>query len=226
MCSKDIHIARNWIAAQESALFVQAELPMAPTFHNKFELLQASLAQACPGLHCEFGVYKGETINFIASKVGATVHGFDSFEGLPEDWRSGFTRGRFSLAVLPKVAGNVVLHKGWFSNSIPKWLHETPGAIGFLHIDCDLYSSTKSIFGALSERIVPGTVIQFDDYFNYPGWRTGEHRAFTEFCSENQITFDYLGYVPTDEQIAVKITSVCGRVEAGVSERREVVLEQ
>lgn len=208
-CSRDLHIARNWNAALDSASFIERELPMAPSYRSKLQLLEASLAEVRgSGSYCEFGVYKGGTINFIASRVKATVHGFDSFEGLPENWRSGFNRGAFGLAQLPKVAENVRLYKGWFSETLSQWAAENIEPIAFIHVDCDLYSSTKTILDVLGPQIVPGTVIQFDDYFNYPSWRNGEHKAFSEFCAENEIGYDYLGYVLNDEQLAVKITSV------------------
>ena len=65
---------------------------------------------------------------------------------------------------------NVQLHRGLFDRTLPGWLHDNIGPVTFLHIDCDLYSSTQSIFKALADRIVPGTIIVFDEYFNYPNW--------------------------------------------------------
>ena len=55
------------------------------------------------GLILEFGVWSGKTINMIADNVGQSrqVHGFDSFEGLPEDWFGQFTKGRFRLKAKP-----------------------------------------------------------------------------------------------------------------------------
>jgi hypothetical protein len=53
---------------------------------------------------CEFGVWKGATINYIASKTPGPVHGFDSFEGLPEDWRPGFEAGAFKSQAPPPAS--------------------------------------------------------------------------------------------------------------------------
>jgi hypothetical protein len=183
VCARDIDLAQARIAAEESAAFLISSAPMATAHKNKFELLDRSLAEVkIPGLYCEFGVFEGVTINHIARRSGATVYGFDSFEGLPEDWRAGFETSTFKVSRLPKVASNVTLCKGWFNESLPGFLKSHPEQIAFLHIDCDLYSSTKTIFELLALRIRPGTVIQFDEFFNYPGWVGGEHRAFTEFC--------------------------------------------
>ena len=61
------------------------------------------------GAFLEFGVYKGASINFIADTVGnnITVHGFDSFTGLPTFWRPGYKEGIFNLdGRMPRVAKN------------------------------------------------------------------------------------------------------------------------
>jgi hypothetical protein len=78
----------------------------------------------------------------------------------------------------------------------------------FLHIDCDLYSSTKTIFNLLKGRIVSGTVIVFDEYFNYDGWEKGEYLAFQKYVKENQIKYEYLTYNHLHEQVAVIILKV------------------
>jgi hypothetical protein len=76
-----------------------------------------------------------------------------------------------------------------------------------VHVDCDLYSSTQTVFRHLKDRIVPGTVIAFDEFFNYPGWQDGEAKAFREFIESSGRRFEYLGYVATSQQLAVKITA-------------------
>jgi hypothetical protein len=160
------------------------------------------------GLALEFGVYSGKTINLISSKKNWTVHGFDSFEGLPESWRDGYAKGHFALNALPKVNANVKLHKGWFEDSIPEFMssmeHKT-SPISYLHVDCDLYSSTKTIFNLLGNNIVKGTVIVFDEYFNYDGWENGEFLAFQEFVKSQDIKYRYLTYNALHEQVAVVI---------------------
>ncbi len=46
------------------------------------------------GAFLEFGVGVGKTTNFIAALVPHNfVHGFDSFKGLPEYWKSGLDKG-------------------------------------------------------------------------------------------------------------------------------------
>lgn len=175
-------------------------------FPNRIDHLKHALAQVeIDGLYLEFGVFKGETVNLIAStKPDKIIYGFDSFEGLPEDWISGNPKGTFNLdGVLPKVNDNVRLIKGWFDKTLPDFLNEHKENCAFIHIDCDLYSSTKIVFDALKDRIVSGTVIVFDEYINYLGWEQGEHKAFVELMQEKNLTCDYISC--STMQVAVKI---------------------
>jgi hypothetical protein len=136
-----------------------------------------------------------------------TIFGFDSFEGLPEDWRGPFSSGVFSRGgQLPVVPANVHLVKGWFDEVLPGFAAAHLGPAALLHVDCDLYSSTKCIFRELGDRIHPGTVIVFDEYFDYPGWEEHEHRAFAEFVAASGLGYRYIAYNRLHEQVAVVIT--------------------
>ena len=95
---------------------------------------------------------------------------------------------------------------GWFDRTLPTFLDRFPDKpVAFLHVDCDLYSSTQTIFAQLKSRIVPGTVIVFDEYFNYPGWEGHEYQAFAEFIQHTRLHYKYLGLVPNHQQVCVKI---------------------
>ncbi|MDP6438072.1 MAG: class I SAM-dependent methyltransferase, partial [Candidatus Brocadiia bacterium] len=135
-----------------------------------------------------------------------------SFEGLAEPWI--FRReGAFSVDGLPEVRENVQLVKGWFAETLRAFLKEHTETCAFIHIDCDVYSSAKTVLGCLEQRIAAGTVIVFDEFFNYPGWREGEYKAFMEFVDQIGARFEYVGYTyqKTDkhrsgQQVAVKLT--------------------
>jgi hypothetical protein len=160
------------------------------------------------GLYCEFGVYKGESLNYMAKKNTCTFHGFDSFEGLPEFWFGEYSEGAFDLqGVLPETEANVILHKGWFDKTLPPFLDANKGPLALLHVDCDLYSSTKTIFDLMRDRIVDGTVIIFDEYFNFPFWQNHEFKAFREFIAGTGLRYDYLCYNKCHQQVAVRIRS-------------------
>lgn len=195
-------------ARSESADFALSHLTNAKPFRDKTALLEWTLSQAClrpDDLVLEFGVWRGESLRKIARQVSNTVHGFDSFEGLPEQWRWHFEKGFFEVNELPEVPTNVRLWKGWFKDTLPDFLKEHSGSVGFVHIDCDLYSSTKDIFDLLGDRFRAGTVLLFDEYFNYTGWQEGEHKAFLEYIAKSGRSFDYIGFCSCNEQVAVML---------------------
>ena len=120
------------------------------------------------GMNLEFGVFSGLTISCLATaRPELEFHGFDSFEGLPEDWDMGEKNVKAEAfdrkGELPEVPDNVTLHKGWFDETLPKFLEDNGGDISYLHVDCDIYSSTVTILENCNERIVPGTIIRFDE---------------------------------------------------------------
>jgi predicted O-methyltransferase YrrM len=207
--------ARRLIALAESAEYAKQHMLGAIAFDDTLQVLSYGLERAPrEGLYAEFGVWQGGTINFIADRVGhaITVHGFDSFEGLPEDWQGEYSKGAFHMqGVLPRVRPNVRLHAGWFDDSLPRFAKEHPNEyFAFLHVDCDLYSSTKTIFDHLGDRVRPGSVIVFDEYFNYPGWREHEYRAFQEFVRAGSLRYRYLTYNTYEFNVAVQITDSSG----------------
>lgn len=180
----------------------------APAFANHFDLLSHAVGLANPtSLVLEFGVGTGRSTTHIATQIGKsrTVFGFDSFEGLPETWRTGFDKGAFAQSRLPDVPGNATLIEGWFADTLPGFLQAHPGPAAFIHIDCDLYSSTQVVLKELTPRIQAGCVIVFDEYFNFPGWRNDEFKAFQDFVSERGISYEYIGFVPSHQQAAVRI---------------------
>jgi hypothetical protein len=195
-------------ALADTVDYVQQHLMQVDSVESNLDVLTLALKQVenKAGLYLEFGVFSGHTINHIAGQVDKPVYGFDSFEGLPERWRDNLGSGHFKVNGLPKVRENVTLVKGWFDQTLPEFLKSHLGDVGFLHVDCDLYSSTRTIFTCLAPRIKPGTVIVFDEYFNYPGWREGEFKAFQEFVAKGNLKFEHLSYNGKGEQVCVKIT--------------------
>ncbi len=147
-------------------------------------------------LWLEFGVAGGGTINYISQFTKDKVYGFDSFEGLPETWRDGFEKGAFNRnGELPQVNSNVELIKGWFSDTLPDFIKAHNKKVSFLHLDADLYSSTKYILNTLKDYIDTDCIVVFDELVNYPGFDgdTGELKAFYEFITENKVLCKWIG---------------------------------
>jgi|688.fasta_scaffold14923_7 hypothetical protein len=145
------------------------------------------------GLWLEFGVCSGNTINIISSKTKNTVYGFDSFLGLPEDWGDHQPKGAYSRnGNLPSINNNVELVVGLFQDTLDDFLKEHKEPVAYLHLDADLYSSTKFVLDKLKKRIVSGTVISFDEIRNYPEYRDHEIKAWLEFSSKTKISYEWI----------------------------------
>jgi hypothetical protein len=204
--SFDVVDVAFWRAANEAAEFYETHLIGAKSFTDTLEMMREGVRMApASGLFLEFGVATGRTIRAIAEEHLGPVYGFDSFEGLPEDWYGGYGKGHFATDSLPSVPPNVELIKGWFSDTLPGFLEKHPGPVSFVNVDCDLYSSTRDVLHLLCGRFQPGTVIQFDEYFNYPGWRNHEYRAFQELVSERGLKFRYHSFLRRHQAVCVVI---------------------
>lgn len=202
----DIANERQRQALGSTAAYVSMNMQHAKQFATRHDLLAFAIKNSTvDGMYLEFGVATGSTINFIAPLVPKCVYGFDSFQGLPEDWGSYMPKGAFAQAA-PKVLDNVELVIGWFNETLPIFMAGHAGPISFLHIDCDLYSSTRIVFEQVRDRLVPGSIVVFDEYFNYPGWEQGEHRALMEFVEEAKASYEYIGHT-NSQQVAIKLLS-------------------
>jgi predicted O-methyltransferase YrrM len=206
---RDLWAAGEREAAESSARFAREVMPRASVFDDPIRTLEHALSLApADGMALEFGVYEGRTLGVIASsRRNQEVFGFDSFRGLPEDWRSGLPAGTFATGNLPDIPG-AELVVGMFADTLPDFLADHPGPVSFLHVDADLYSSTVTIFKHVGPRLRPGSVIVFDEYFNYPGWQRHEHRAWQEFVATSALEFEYVAYTGNNEQVAVVITKI------------------
>ncbi len=194
-------------ARERSLDYIERYMRDATIFADRWDLLSFALAaSAKEGLALEFGVGDGASLRHLGAS-GRRLHGFDSFEGLPEAWSGTFERaGKFSRqGAPPPVPANVTLHRGWFDQTLPAFLREQAEAVSFLHVDCDIYSSTKTVFDILMPRLGPGAVIVFDEYFNYPNWERHEFKAFQEFVRDTGVSYRYLGFAQKNGHVAVQL---------------------
>jgi hypothetical protein len=150
------------------------------------------------GLYLELGVREGDSVNFIADIIAPQViYGFDSFIGLPEEWKRKkdgsltFPAGTFSINGMPKVRDNVILVQGWFAETLPEFVEQHTENIAFINIDSDIYRSAKTILSNLNQQIVPGTILYFDEITGwddlidrYDNWEEGEYKALVEWLTE------------------------------------------
>ena len=205
---RDLHPQRLLLeqAQDEAAAYAQKNMKSAVVLKSRDEILAFAVTQiGQAGLVLEFGVAEGDSIRIIADKLNQSIYGFDSFEGLPENWGGRHeAKGHYSTGgKLPDVPSHVTLYKGWFDRTLPDFLKQKRDQVSLLHIDCDLYSSTKTVLELLAPRIRPGTIIVFDEYFNFASWRDHEYKAFQEFVIKYKIQYSYVcwGY----QQVVVRI---------------------
>jgi hypothetical protein len=165
-----------------------ADVPRVSSREEVFGAMAREVADEAV-LYLEFGVYEGASMRWWSRTLrspDARLHGFDSFEGLPEPWSVGEGKGHFSTGGrVPELDDpRVEFHKGWFEETLPSFRIE-PAERLVANLDADLYSSTAYVLSFLRSSIVPGTYLYFDEFHD----RAHELRAFDEFLRESGRSF-------------------------------------
>ena len=167
----------------------QRRIRAVPRVRNRddlFALALSSLHGRRP-LYVELGVHRGGSIRWWATHLNdpdASLHGFDSFVGLPEMWNDENAAGRFSTAgALPAIDDpRVRLFPGWFDETLPAY-EPPPHDAAFLNFDADLYSSTITALHHLRPLMIAGTWLYFDELND----KNHELRALDEFLEETKM---------------------------------------
>ena len=150
--------------------------------------------EGVPGDILEFGVSSGQSfLWFLKRCPDRHIYGFDSFEGLPEDW---WTRPKGSFKAEPPRFSepNGTLVRGWFEDSMPRFFANYHGPAALIHVDCDLmrpsiYSLTHAI-----PRCREGTIILFDEYYNYPEFAQHEWLAWRQIQATYELQAECVAY--------------------------------
>jgi len=156
------------------------------------------------GLYLEFGVHKGKSINFLSNLIkDKIIYGFDSFEGLKEDWKgTQATKGTFNLnGKIPSLNKNVSPVKGWIQDTLPIFLKRSDN-INFVHIDVDTYDTSNFILKNIKPFLNNGAIILFDELYNCIGWKENEYKALIENFNEKE--YDYLAFSKEGSQVLIK----------------------
>jgi hypothetical protein len=163
-------------------------------WHDRYDLFDEALqhVRAEAPLYLEFGVYKGDTLRWWCENIpapGARFVGFDSFEGLPEDWHVNAKAGTFALDYIPEPPDPRASYEvGWFDETVPAF-QVPPHDQLIINIDSDLYSSAVVVLDAMEKYLVPGTLIYFDEL----GDIHHELRAWREFLGRTSLKVEPLG---------------------------------
>ena len=187
--TKGQELLRDWIDLEP--IYVGKKTSADYTTSIQKHLLESAKHITINGHWCEFGVREGRSLKWLIDEYPQQViHAFDSWQGLPEDWNHGTGKVADMSCDAPTVPGHIQLHKGWFKDTLPVWKQKHKGPIAFLHMDADIYSSTKEVLTALNEQIVTGTVITFDEFCNFrlsgkmSKWQEHEFLALIEWLDE------------------------------------------
>jgi len=172
-----------------------------PSFAERTQLydhLQSKVIQDIPIDYLEFGVYRGESIRYwtqINAHPESRFAGFDTFEGLPENWRkfSGdMDQNTFDCGgAAPDLQDDRVRFvKGLFQDTLDEFLGSfVPRSQLVLHNDSDLYSSTLYVLTRCHDLLQPGSIVIFDEFSSV----LNEFSALRDYCSAYRRAYDVLG---------------------------------
>jgi hypothetical protein len=158
----------------------------------------------------DLGVWLGWSTRLISDACGRTVYGFDTFEGLVEDWQIDdqmvIKSGTFSLSEplaqrsmrdtgvslhdgLPAALGRKVQFiRGSTYETLAPFLADRPAApIRLFHMDLDTYESCLHALETCKDRFIEGSILVFDEYLV----TNAEMRAFFEFQSQYELEWRY-----------------------------------
>ena len=164
----------------------------APAFPTR-EQMWDYLSRCYSGIidYLEFGVHQGYSILHWAkanTNSASRFVGFDTFTGLPETWNEQYPKGHFDVGGRPPSTSDprVQFEPGLFQETLPKFLETfIPQQQLVVHLDCDLYSSALFALTQLNARLIPGSVLIFDEF----GDVLHEFRAFQDFTTSYHRTF-------------------------------------
>lgn len=198
-------------AVQRSAEYIQRYLPETLLFPSREHLWKYAVTLLSENTRViELGVYKGYSINRIAAYSigkGIDVWGFDTFEGLTENWfGTRFHGGAYSNSgVVPKTHKNVVIQQGCISETLPLFLKSNDRSISLIHMDLDTSETTSRALEELSEVITRSAYIIFDQYHGYPAYEVGEQAAWKKYAENNNVSWRYLAF--SNQQALIHVSA-------------------
>lgn len=167
-----VKVPQNWeINMPNSANFISNML-LAYSAELALGTIELRQQAKLEDLWLEFGVGEGYSLNLTAliraTSSQTPVHGFDSFLGLPQDWKgTPFKKGRFSRnGVAPLLEKNTVVVKGLFEKTIKHFVkNQKSKEVALINIDCELSQNAFSVLSSLIPLMRGGTIIHFSKAF-------------------------------------------------------------
>mgnify|MGYP003624698543 CR=1 FL=1 len=213
---------------ERTSLKIATELNEIRRWYQKFDMCLKECAVKDGDMY-EFGCWSGKSLKamYLAINNQGTkfknVHGFDSFEGLPDETSGLFkdaqwSKGNFNSQKWFKCTDNEKIKEsiikssgfdtinfieGWYENTLNKETYDknefNPAMI--VHIDVDLHSSCLEVLDFLFKFkiIVKGTILAYDDFSVIPSFDSGEDLygeklAHLEMCLKYKAEYEVLGH--------------------------------
>jgi hypothetical protein len=153
------------IGALVERLGIGGEVPSLPARTDVFARALREVRGEQP-LYLEFGVFEGATMRWWSQHLtqpSARLVGFDSFVGLPEEWRPGYDAGAFDTPGPPEIGdARVSFVQGWFAETLPAFVLPPHDQL-IVNVDCDLYSSAATVLTWVEPHLAAGSLLYFDE---------------------------------------------------------------
>lgn len=153
----------------------------------------------------EFGVWRGEAFEYLIKKFRKGF-GFDTFQGLPEDWHDELAGTYSSQGKIPDIAGGEFI-VGKFEDTLPSFFETKRPVASVINFDADLYSSTICALQNSRSVIDESTILIFDEFLMNDNWEQDEYKALEEFCDIFNLVYDVVAFSFFSKQVAVKLRS-------------------
>jgi O-methyltransferase len=214
-------------------LYRRERLARREFFYNAFKALRFN---GIHGDYAEFGSWGGMTFALAYEESrrhghGAKLWAFDSFRGFPTpreaDAHPEWAEGKMAITLeqfravcasrgIPDEAYTVVpgFYEGTLASMSPT---EEPTDIALAYVDCDLYSSTKTVLEFLQPRLKHGMIVAFDDYFCWSSSQlAGERKAMLELSAadETWTWAPYIQYGWHGQSFVIEATALAGPAQS------------
>ena len=151
----------------------------------------------------EFGVWRGVAFQYLI-KTFKKGYGFDTFEGIPEDWHDEKAGSYSSDREIPQIEGGEFI-VGKFEKSLPEFFLKPRPVASVINFDADLYSSTICALNYSKSIIDQHTILIFDEFIMNKNWEQDEFKALKEFCVNNNFAYEVLAISFFTKQAAVRL---------------------
>jgi hypothetical protein len=204
---KDIRVTAQISAGQSSATWIARHADRVEAFKTRQKMLDHLCKFPIPdGALAEFGVFTGAITRYLRPRFpDRAYHAFDSFLGVPEAMGLAVDAGDFSLGgQVPELPEGVTVHAGWFEDTLPAFCQTYDCKLAFVYIDCDLYESVRTVLTHLHDRLTPGAIVAFDDWYNFPNWEQHSKRALEDLVDQTGARFSPVAITTREHAIACR----------------------